>query len=141
MKVPGLLKTTETRNSIPSYEQYNDLNVYGLHSSVDIYNCDPAIIHDAVMIKLYLIQLCELLELHHSDDSHSIKFNSDNKTEGYSIVKHIETSVITGRFANLKNTAYIDIFSCKYFDPEVAAHFTVSYFNGSDYSLNVTFRK
>ena len=141
MKVPGLLKTTEARSSIPSFEQYNDLNAYGLYSSVDIYNCDPEIMRDADMIKLYLMQLCDLLEMHHSDDTNTIKFNSEKKKEGYSILKQIDTSIITGHFANLKNTAYIDIFSCRYFDPEVVAHFTVSYFKGSDYFLNITIRK
>jgi S-adenosylmethionine/arginine decarboxylase-like enzyme len=39
---------------------------------------------------------------------------------GYSLVQLIETSAITGHFCDLSGVAYIDIFSCKDFDTELA---------------------
>jgi S-adenosylmethionine/arginine decarboxylase-like enzyme len=39
---------------------------------------------------------------------------------GYSLVQLIETSAITGHFCDLSGDAYIDIFSCKDFDAELA---------------------
>jgi|GEM_PF-215823 len=39
---------------------------------------------------------------------------------GYSLVQLIETSAITGHFSDLTCDAYIDIFSCKKFDKELA---------------------
>jgi S-adenosylmethionine/arginine decarboxylase-like enzyme len=39
---------------------------------------------------------------------------------GYSLVQLIETSAITGHFCDLSGDAYIDIFSCKDFDSELA---------------------
>jgi S-adenosylmethionine/arginine decarboxylase-like enzyme len=39
---------------------------------------------------------------------------------GYSLVQLIETSAITGHFCDLSGDAYIDIFSCKDFDTELA---------------------
>ncbi|MGB6196481.1 MAG: S-adenosylmethionine decarboxylase [Methyloceanibacter sp.] len=39
---------------------------------------------------------------------------------GYSLVQLIETSAITGHFCDLSGDAYIDIFSCKDFDVELA---------------------
>jgi S-adenosylmethionine/arginine decarboxylase-like enzyme len=39
---------------------------------------------------------------------------------GYSSVQPIETSAITGHFCDLSGDAYIDIFSCKDFEAEVA---------------------
>jgi len=39
---------------------------------------------------------------------------------GYSLVQLIETSAITGHFCDLSGDAYIDIFSCKDFDDELA---------------------
>jgi S-adenosylmethionine/arginine decarboxylase-like enzyme len=38
----------------------------------------------------------------------------------YSLVQLIETSAITGHFCDLSGDAYIDIFSCKDFDAELA---------------------
>ncbi|MGQ0456328.1 MAG: S-adenosylmethionine decarboxylase family protein [Hyphomicrobium sp.] len=39
---------------------------------------------------------------------------------GYSLVQLIETSAITGHFCDVNGDAYIDVFSCKDFDPAVA---------------------
>ena len=39
---------------------------------------------------------------------------------GYSLVQLIETSAITGHFCDLSGDAYIDIFSCKDFQAELA---------------------
>jgi S-adenosylmethionine decarboxylase len=39
---------------------------------------------------------------------------------GYSLVRLIETSAVTGHFCDASGDAYLDVFSCKEFDPEVA---------------------
>jgi S-adenosylmethionine/arginine decarboxylase-like enzyme len=39
---------------------------------------------------------------------------------GYSLVQLIETSAITGHFCDASGDIYLDVFSCKDFDPEVA---------------------
>lgn len=44
-------------------------------------------------------------------------FGKDNKA-GYTLVQLIETSNITGHFVEEDNSAFIDVFSCKEFDPK-----------------------
>lgn len=39
---------------------------------------------------------------------------------GYSLVQLIETSAVTGHFCDASGDAYLDVFSCKDFDSEVA---------------------
>lgn len=41
----------------------------------------------------------------------------------------IETSLISGHFANATNAAYIDIFSCKGYDARKTAYFCKGFFN------------
>lgn len=50
--------------------------------------------------------------------------------EGFSMTQLIETSLISGHFANDTNKAFIDIFSCKAYDPEAVAAFTAEFFGG-----------
>jgi S-adenosylmethionine decarboxylase len=50
------------------------------------------------------------------------------------------TSCISGHFANATNAAYIDVFSCKDYNPEVVKEFTMKYFGGKDANLTVTVR-
>ena len=40
------------------------------------------------------------------------------------MVQLIETSLISGHFANDTNSAYLDIFSCKGYDPAVVEEFS-----------------
>ncbi len=137
----SLLRRGEASALIPSIEQFNNSNAWGIYSSVDIYNCDPEFIRDDNTIKLYVSQLCDLIEMKRFGETQVVYFGNDSRCEGFSMVQLIETSVISGHFSNLENTAYIDLFSCKYYDPEVVAHFTVSFFKGSDYILNTNLRK
>jgi len=135
------LHARELNNKFPTLEQFNKLDVWGLHISIDIYNCDPDIIRDEEMIHQYIIQLCHLIDMKRFGDSQVVYFGEDVNASGYSMVQLIETSLISGHFANITNTAYIDIFSSKYYDSEIVSHFSLSYYKGSDYLCNVALRK
>ena len=50
---------------------------------------------------------------------------------GFQLVQLIETSNICGHFANASRAAYLDIFSCKQFDPGVAAAFCIETFQAA----------
>ena len=45
------------------------------------------------------------------------------RVAGYSMVQLISTSLISGHFANDTNNAYLDIFSCKGYDPAIVEDF------------------
>ncbi len=125
----------------PSPEQYGTLGAWGLYSSVDIHNCDPDIIRSSEMIHRYVVELCELIEMRRFGEALIVNFGEDERVAGYSMVQLIETSCISGHFANLTNTSYIDVFSCKWYDPEVVAKFSLNFFKGTDYNLHVNVRK
>ena len=135
------LKNKEFQKMIPTNEQFNNYDAWGLYSSVDIYHCDHDIITNKEMIKQYVIQLCDLLGMKRFNETQVVHFGKEKDVEGYSMVQLIETSLISGHFVNHTNTSYIDVFSCKYYEPEVIAHFSLSYFKGSNYSINVLLRK
>ena len=136
-----LLNNKEIMQNIPTEARFDELGAWGLYCSIDIHNCDPETIRDAELIRQYVVQLCDLIEMKRFGETQVVNFGEDERVAGYSMVQLIETSMISGHFANLTNTAYIDIFSCKYYDPDVAAHFSLSYFRGTDYNLNVALRK
>ncbi len=47
---------------------------------------------------------------------------------GYSLVQLIETSAVTGHFCDASGDAYLDVFSCKDFDPEIAIRVVQKHF-------------
>ena len=124
-----------------SRSEFESLEAWGLYTSVDIHNCDPAIIRDADMIRQYVVQLCDLIEIKRFGETQVVHFGEDERVAGYSMIQLIETSLISGHFANLTNTSYIDVFSCKYYDPDIVANFSLEFFKGEEYNLNVVLRK
>jgi S-adenosylmethionine/arginine decarboxylase-like enzyme len=101
---------------------------WGLLTSLDLYDCNPDTIRDAEKIKKYVVELCDLIEMKRFGECQVVHFGEDERVAGYSMIQLIETSLISGHFANLTNAAYIDIFSCKPYDPERVAEFTKRYF-------------
>ncbi len=113
---------------------------WGVLTSLDIYECNPEIIRDAEQIRRYVIELCDLIGMKRFGECQVVHFGQDERVAGYSMVQLIETSLISGHFANLTNTAYIDIFSCGPYDPEKVASFTKSFFQGKSMEMHITRR-
>jgi len=119
---------------------FND-NSWGLLTSIDLHHCNPDLIRDAEAIKYYVDKLCQLIEMKRFGDTQVVHFGEDEKVAGFSMIQLIETSLISGHFANQTNRAYIDIFSCKYYDPQVAADFTQEYFQAKEIKIHYILRK
>jgi S-adenosylmethionine/arginine decarboxylase-like enzyme len=113
---------------------------WGIASAIDIYECDPEKIRDADYIKSFVAQLCDLIEMKRFGDTQVVHFGEDEKVAGFSMVQLIETSLISAHFANLTHTVYLDVFSCKTYDPEVVRQFSQTSFGGSFSRISVTHR-
>jgi S-adenosylmethionine/arginine decarboxylase-like enzyme len=115
--------------------------VWGIASSIDIYQCDPETIRSADKIRQFVIELCELIEMKRYMDTLVVHFGEDEKVAGFSMVQLIETSLISAHFANLTNTTYLDVFSCKPYDPEVVAEYAMRFFGGKSCITHFNFRR
>ena len=114
-----------------------DTAPWGLLTSLDLYGCNPEIIRDPEKIRQYVTQLCDLIGMKRLGDCQVVHFGKDERVEGYSMVQLIETSLIAGHFANLTNAAYIDIFSCKPYEPEPVARFSKEFFQAESVEIHV----
>jgi S-adenosylmethionine/arginine decarboxylase-like enzyme len=114
--------------------------VWGVASSIDVYNCNPAKIRCAETIRRFVQELCELLEVRRFGETTVVHFGKEEKVSGYSMVQLIESSLVSGHFANLTNTSYLDVFSCKSYDPDVIRNFAEEYFEGTHSAMQVRFR-
>ena len=136
----------QTENSTPAAGPwFADMScrqeVWGIASSIDIYNCDPEKIRSANAIRRFVVKLCELIDMKRFGDTQVVHFGEEERVAGYSMVQLIETSLISAHFANLTNTTYLDVFSCKPYDPEIVKEFSQAYFGGTHSSLHVNLRR
>lgn len=120
---------------------YEARDAWGLVTSIDLHGCDAATIRDAEAIKRFVYELCERIGMKRFGECTVVDFGEDPRVSGFSMTQLIETSLISGHFANQSNTVYLDIFSCKFYDPAVATDFAKTFFKASDANLTATLRK
>lgn len=115
--------------------------VWGIASAIDLYECDPDLIRDAAAIRRFVVELCDLIEMKRFGETQVVHFGEDERVAGFSMVQLIETSLISAHFANLTNAVYLDVFSCKPYEPEVVREFAQRFFGASESSVQVAMRR
>jgi len=127
-------------NSNISEIEYERRGVWGMLTSIDLFGCDHATLSSGEKIKQYTIELCKLIDMKRFQDPVIVRFGADPKVSGYSLAQLIETSLVSGHFAETSDSVYIDIFSCKYYDQEKAVEFTKNFFKAKKFAFNTTLR-
>jgi S-adenosylmethionine/arginine decarboxylase-like enzyme len=126
--------------SFVSEEKYQNSGAWGLLTSIDLFECNPETLRNKEKIEKYIVELCELIDMKRFGEPVIVRFGKDPRVQGYSAVQLIETSCISGHFAEDSNSVYIDIFSCKFYDSEKAIEFTKKFFEGKREKSNVVIR-
>ena len=114
---------------------------WGLLSCIDLYECNPELIRDKEKIKQFVSELCDLIEMKRFGETQVVHFGEDERVAGYSMTQLIETSLISAHFANQSNATYLDVFSCKLYDPNVVAAFAKRFFKAKNVDLQVVTRR
>lgn len=107
---------------------------YGYELILDLHGCDPKTFN-RTSLRRYFTKLCRAIdmkrdELHFWDDYGVPKSEKQTEphTKGTSAVQFILTSTIVVHTLDLLNAVYVNIFSCKPFDPQVAERITRDWF-------------
>ena len=107
---------------------------YGVELILDLHGCDPTTFtRDS--ISAYFERLCVLIDmkreaLHFWDDVGVPEEDKQTSphTQGTSAVQFILTSSIVIHALDQMGAVYINMFSCKEFDPKIAEQFSVEWF-------------
>ena len=119
-------------------QRFTKDNPWGLSSAIGIYGCDPDLIRDAGAIRRFVIELCDRIQMRRFGECHVVDFGEDDRVAGFSMFQLIETSNISAHFANASNAVYLDVFSCKAYEPDTVAVFAKEFFRGKSVTINVT---
>lgn len=123
------------------------MNSYGKELILDIHNCDSSKFNRR-SIKNYIQQLCELIEMERCKlcwwDDYGVPVE-EQETEphlkGTTAVQFIKTSNILIHTLDLLKNVYINIFSCKDFDTDLAKNFSKEWFKGKIVNFQIIERK
>ena len=113
---------------------------YGLELVLDLHGCDVSKFN-RTSITAYFEQLCELIDMQREDlhfwddvDVAEEDKQASPHTQGTSAVQFILTSSIVIHALDQMKAVYINIFSCKVYDPKVAEKFSVEWFGAKQFS-------
>ena len=113
------------------------MNDYGKELILDLHYCNPEKF-TRTYIRKYFIGLCKLIEMERCD-THFWDYKGESEEydkapdhlKGTSAIQFISTSNITIHTLDILRRVYLNIFSCKDFDENVAIEFSKSWFEGS----------
>ena len=121
-------------------ELFQTQHPWGIATCIDLKNCNPTLITSKEKIQSFVDQLCKKIQMKKFGPCTIVHFGVDPKVAGFSMTQLIETSLISGHFANETNAAYIDIFSCASYPPHETAQFAQEFFEADERRVTVTFR-
>lgn len=119
---------------------YKKRNPWGMSTCVDLYGCNPKTIRSARKVKQFVHELCDLIKMRRFGKTVVINFGDDPRITGFSMTQLIETSLISGHFANQSNAVYLDVFSCQVYPPYKIAEFAKKFFEAESYKIKINFR-
>ena len=119
----------------------DETKYWGISSSIDLYECDLALMQDADAIREFVKILCERIKMRRYGETQVVYFGDDPRVTGFSMTQLIETSLVSAHFADASCAIYLDVFSCAPYEPEEAAKFAAEYFKAQTYNVNVVYRK
>lgn len=113
---------------------------WGVALAVDLVGCDPVAIRDGEGIARFAVELCERIGMRRFGPATVVRFGADPRVCGYSLVQLIETSLVSGHFAEQSDSAFIDIFSCKPYPPHAVVDLCRDRFGGEVVRATLTLR-
>jgi len=115
--------------------------LFGQELTIDLKNCDHETICSEEKLREFIDQLCILIDMKKFGEPFIERFALHSEiAAGYSCAQMIKTSLISGHFSEYIDNAYINIFSCKNFDAEVAVEFTKDFFGAEHLNYCNTLR-
>jgi len=123
-----------------SKTKFEDEKLWGISTCVDLYRCNHRIRY-ADEIEKYVVKLCDLIHMKRFGPCKVVHFGAEPKVEGFSMTQLIETSLVSGHFANNSMSAYLDIFSCKWYDQSLVHEFTKDFFGAESSNIMVNIRR
>jgi S-adenosylmethionine/arginine decarboxylase-like enzyme len=111
-----------------------DQEPFGWELQLDLHGCSPELIKDGEVIRRYVGELVDLIEMKAYGPLQLEHFGHKSaKTSGFTVAQLIETSLISGHFSEERNSAHINVFSCRPFDPYVVWTYSTRFFKADSW--------
>lgn len=114
------------------------MKTWGIHTVLDAHRCLNVQCPNTII--RFTRQLVKDIDMVPYGEPIIKHFGTGNKA-GFTLVQLIETSNITAHFCDESGDVYLDVFSCKEYDPKVVIQTFESYFYPKSINLSVLYRQ
>jgi S-adenosylmethionine/arginine decarboxylase-like enzyme len=109
------------------------INSWGYHLMVEFAGCDIEKISSYQNIYNFIKELVPAIDMVAFEEPRIVRFGKGNKA-GYTLDQLIMTSNICAHYCEEDGAVYLDVFSCKPFDPSIAIYVFKKYFDSKAYN-------
>ena len=103
---------------------------WGQLAALDLHGCERAPLADPDTIRRFVAIVVDAIGMRAHGPLRIERFG-DGELEGWSAMQFIESSSITLHADEVGGRCFVDVFSCRPFDPGVAADIAVAHFGGA----------
>jgi acyl-CoA synthetase (AMP-forming)/AMP-acid ligase II/S-adenosylmethionine/arginine decarboxylase-like enzyme len=103
---------------------------WGVLAAIDLHGCDLGRLADPERIRAFVSAVIEAIDMRSFGPLALQRFGTGD-VEGWSAMQFFETSTITVHADEVGGRCFVDVFSCRRFDPGLAATVAVEHFGGT----------
>jgi S-adenosylmethionine/arginine decarboxylase-like enzyme len=103
---------------------------WGMLAAIDLFGCERRMLEDPDTIRRFVPDVIAAIGMRAHGPLALDRFG-DGDLQGWSAMQFIETSSITIHADEVSGRCFIDVFSCRPFDPDIAAATAVGHFGGT----------
>jgi S-adenosylmethionine/arginine decarboxylase-like enzyme len=103
---------------------------WGTLAAIDLNGCERSRLEDPESIRRFVPDVIDAIGMRAHGSLVLDRFG-DGELEGWSAMQFIETSSITIHADEVFSRCFVDVFSCRPFDPDLAAEIAVAHFGGT----------
>ena len=103
---------------------------WGILAAIDLHGCDSGRLADPDSLRAFVPAVIDAIGMRAHGPLALERFG-DGELEGWSALQFIETSSITIHADEVSGRCFVDVFSCRPFEPDIAAAVAVAHFGGT----------
>jgi hypothetical protein len=107
---------------------------WGLEAVLDVRGCDLSKVSNPDVISEFAKELVVRLDMEPYGEPNVVHFGKEEKA-GWTLVQLITTSNIVAHFNDCDGSCYLNVFSCKHFEPETVVQCVEDFFTPEHISV------
>ncbi|HEV2601309.1 MAG TPA: S-adenosylmethionine decarboxylase [Candidatus Babeliales bacterium] len=119
---------------------FDSKKAWALTTNIDVCSCDMDKIRSAGQLQDFCIQLCSLLNIQRYGEAEISHPGDTQRTTGYLVMQPIERGYLAIQCANATNNVYIDLVSCKVYNPYAVVEAAKKFFGAQDTAMSISLR-